>query len=57
MRVLRLKVSGFRGFDDLKIHPDDHVLLVGEPGAGRSDMIAALSRVLDPDSTRAQVEV
>jgi putative ATP-dependent endonuclease of the OLD family len=57
MRVHRLSVSGYRGVDDVVLYPRDHVLLIGEPGAGRSDLVAALIRVLDPNSTRGQVEV
>ncbi|MFE5566632.1 hypothetical protein ACFQ68_16720 [Amycolatopsis japonica] len=34
------------------MRPGRHVLLVGEPRAGRSDLVEALRRVLDSDSTR-----
>ncbi len=52
VRVHRLEVRRFRGFKAATIVPAGHVLLVGEPGAGRSDIIEALDRVLSPDSTR-----
>lgn len=35
---------------DLK--PSGNVIIIGEPRAGRTDLIAALTRVLDPRSTR-----
>ena len=52
MRILRLHVRRFRGFDDLTITPQKHLVLMGEPGAGRSDLVEGLRRVLAPDSTR-----
>jgi putative ATP-dependent endonuclease of the OLD family len=45
----------FRGFADATLFPRDHVTLVGEPRAGRSDIITGLRRVLDPRSTAARV--
>ncbi|MEU3642922.1 hypothetical protein AB0E59_06005 [Lentzea sp. NPDC034063] len=53
MRVTRLVISGFRGWDNLDLRPVGHVLLAGVPRAGRSDVIAALVRVLDPDTARS----
>ena len=55
MQVRRLDIRHFRGFEAVTIRPGGHVLLAGEPRAGRSDVIEALSRVLDPDATRAQL--
>src|SRR5487761_1680965 len=52
MRILRLHLRHFRGFDDLTIRPQKHLVLMGEPGAGRSDLIEGLRRLLAPDSTR-----
>jgi putative ATP-dependent endonuclease of the OLD family len=52
MRILRLHLRHFRGFDDLTIKPQKHLVLMGEPGAGRSDLIEGLRRLLAPDSTR-----
>ena len=56
MRVHKLDVRRFRGFEAITIVPAGHVLLVGEPGAGRSDVIEALGRVLSPESTRTPSE-
>src|SRR6266571_2454509 len=56
MRILRIRASRFRGFDEFTFAPDQHVLLVGEPRAGRSDLLVALSRVLYPESSRLQLE-
>jgi hypothetical protein len=53
MRVTRLVISGFRGWDHLDLRPAGHVLLAGVPRAGRSDVIAALVRVLDVSAARS----
>jgi len=55
MRVLELSLRRFRGFKDLSIKPKGHVVLLGVPGAGRSDLIEGLSRVLDPEVTRRRI--
>lgn len=55
VRIYQLDLRNFRGFATLSIIPAGHVLLVGEPGAGRSDIIAALDRALSPDSTRGRL--
>jgi hypothetical protein len=52
MRVVALHAEGFRGWQDVTLKPAGHVLLVGEPRAGRTDLIEALRRVLDPEVTR-----
>jgi hypothetical protein len=52
MRVVALHIAGFRGWPDVTLKPAGHMLLVGEPRAGRSDLIEALRRVLDPELTR-----
>ena len=57
MRILRLDIRNFRGIEHMAIQPRGHVLLVGEPGAGRSDVITAITRVLHPNSTRWALEV
>lgn len=44
----------FRGWHQLDLRPRGHVLAIGEPRSGRSDLVAALRRVLDPRSTRSQ---
>jgi hypothetical protein len=52
MRVVGLHIAGFRGWPVVTLMPIGHVLLVGEPRAGRSDLVEALRRVLDPEVTR-----
>lgn len=52
VRVTRLRISGFRGWKHLDLRPDRHVVLAGIPRAGRTDIIEALARVLDPDAAR-----
>src|SRR5438309_3606157 len=52
MQVKSLRLVNFRGFRDAYIEPRSHVVLVGEPRAGRSDVIEALRRVFNADSTR-----
>lgn len=57
MRITRLRASNFRGWAELDLRPSSHVLVVGEPRAGRTDLVSALTRVLDPRSTRAQPSI
>jgi putative ATP-dependent endonuclease of OLD family len=52
MRILRLDIRNFRGLRDVTIRPNGHVVLAGEPRAGRSTVVEALRRVLLPDTTR-----
>ncbi len=52
MRVLRLDIRNFRGLRDVTIRPHRHVVLAGEPRAGRSTVVEALRRVLLADSAR-----
>lgn len=53
VRVTRVLIDNFRGWEHLDLQPRGHVVLAGVPRSGRSDLITALRRVLDPDSTRA----
>ncbi|MGQ4482630.1 hypothetical protein [Streptomyces sp. SAS_276] len=48
--MTRLLVSDFRGWKSLDLRPRDHAVVAGVPRAGRSDVIEALARVLDPDA-------
>lgn len=57
MKVLHISIERFRGFDDVEVVPRGHVLLVGEPRAGRSDLLSALNLVLDPDAVRGVSEL
>jgi hypothetical protein len=50
MRVARVRLHLFRGYTDQVILPARHAVVVGEPRAGRSDLIIGLRRALDPRS-------
>lgn len=52
MRVARLTIKHFRGFDAIEVVPRGHVLLVGEPRGGRTDMLTALGLALAVDGPR-----
>jgi putative ATP-dependent endonuclease of the OLD family len=54
VRISRLRLQDFRGWSHLDLRPGAHVLLAGVPRAGRSDVVAALGRLLDPFATRLQ---
>lgn len=54
MRVARLEIENFKGFKSFTLVPQGSVVVVGEPRAGRSDVIDALRRVLDPRMVRAR---
>lgn len=54
MRVVRVRLQRFRGFADMVVRPAQDVVLVGEPRAGRTDLITGLRRVLEPRSTTAR---
>jgi hypothetical protein len=48
-----LSTRNFRGLEKLEFLPDEHVLLVGEPRAGRSTIIDALYRALYPNGSKS----
>ena len=48
MRISRLQLQNFRNFRDLDIALGEHVVIVGENGVGKSNLIQALRLVLDP---------
>jgi putative ATP-dependent endonuclease of OLD family len=54
MRVVQVDYRRFRGFEELQIKPRGHVLLVGEPRAGRSDVLEGLARVLGSGTGRVE---
>lgn len=56
MFVSRVRVQRFRGFKAAELHLDGHVAVIGEPRAGRSDLLLALRRVLHPRSTSARLD-
>lgn len=53
MKIRRIELRNFRGFSNLVVEPNGHVVLMGEPRAGRSDLVEGLARALSPDLTRA----
>ncbi|MEH0824545.1 MULTISPECIES: hypothetical protein [unclassified Micromonospora] len=57
MRILRVRFQRFRGFADMVVLPAEHAVVVGEPRAGRSDLITGLRRVLEPRSTSARPDL
>jgi putative ATP-dependent endonuclease of the OLD family len=54
VRVSRLRLKDFRGWSELDLRPEGHVVVAGVPRSGRSDVIAALTRLLDPAYIRVQ---
>ena len=54
MHIKELRIQHFRGFSCLVVKPKGHVVVMGEPGAGRSDLIEALGRVLDANARRTR---
>ena len=55
MRVARIRIERFRGFQHATLTLPKNAVLAGEPQAGRSDIVEGLRRVLDPRSTRSRV--
>lgn len=53
--IRSIEVRSFRGIEQLSVIPQGDVVLVGEPRAGRSTIIEALSRVLSPDASRGML--
>ena len=54
LRIARVQITRFRGFESFVLLPREHVVVVGEPRAGRSDLVAALPRVLEPRSVMSR---
>lgn len=55
MRVARVRIQRFRGFENATFVLPSDAVIAGEPQAGRSDLVEALRRVLDSRSTRARI--
>ncbi|MFF5962761.1 hypothetical protein ACFY64_03235 [Streptomyces collinus] len=51
--MTRLLITDFRGWKSLDLRPRDHAVVAGVPRAGRSDVIEALARVLDPEAAHS----
>lgn len=50
MQLSRVRIRNFRNFEDLTIDPfPSPAVIVGENGVGKSNLLAALRLVLDPD--------
>lgn len=56
MRIIRLRLQRFRGFESAEINVASDVVVVGEPRAGRTDLVEAIRRVLDVRSTSSRVD-
>jgi len=52
LQIYFVDIRNFRGFKTAKFRPAEHVVAMGEPGAGRSDLVEALIRVFSPEATR-----
>lgn len=55
MKISRIRIENFRNFREIDIATHDHLVIVGENGAGKSNLLHALRLVLDPtlpDSAR-----
>src|SRR5262245_24906156 len=50
--IRHVRIQNFRGFVEFSTPLPCHAVLVGEPGAGRSDLIEAVIRTLDPEALR-----
>ena len=55
MQVKELHIRHFRGFSNLLVRPKGHVVVMGEPSAGRSNLIEGIARVLDADASPTRV--
>ena len=52
MIVRSLELRRFRGIEMLTVVPQGHVVVAGEPRAGRSTVLEGLFRALSPDGAR-----
>lgn len=55
MEIFSLALRNFRGLSDLELTPLGHVVLTGEPRAGRSTVAEGLYRALAPNGARGGV--
>lgn len=49
MRLSRIRIENFRNFQSVDCQLGNHVVLLGENGVGKSNLLYALRLVLDPD--------
>ncbi|MEZ4226715.1 MAG: AAA family ATPase [Polyangiaceae bacterium] len=48
MKIHRIQIKNFRNFEELDVQIGSHLVIVGENGVGKSNLIHALRLVLDP---------
>ena len=48
MQIDRVEIEDYRGIDRLSIDLDDLTTIIGEPDGGKSSLLRAIARVLDP---------
>ena len=48
MKISKIRVKNFRNIKDVDLNLDQHVVIVGENGSGKSNLIFALRILLDP---------
>jgi putative ATP-dependent endonuclease of OLD family len=56
MRIARVKIENFRNFRNVEFSVGEHMVIVGENKAGKSNLLTALRLILDaslPDTARA----
>lgn len=56
MKITRLRLKDFRGYESADIFAAGHMVIAGEPRGGRTDLVMALRHVLDPRSTSSRVD-
>jgi recombinational DNA repair ATPase RecF len=55
VRVYGLELRNFRGFEEASIEPHGHVVLVGEQGGGRSELLDEVFRQEREAELRSEV--
>lgn len=54
MKIRRITIHNFRSFQHLDVHVAEHLVIVGENGVGKSNLLHALRLVLDPSLPDSQ---
>lgn len=52
--IRRIVIGNFRGYENWSVCPRAHAVVLGEPGAGRSDLVEGIVRVLDNEYLRSR---